>query len=254
MIQRDQVTAQAVKTANRKFYDAVAGHYEEIDGRRSPALEAWLRRNLADLRARAPGGSVLDIGAGSGLVTRCAEGIFTHRVGIDLSPQILAANRACFDGGAAADLDYLPFAEKSIDLVTCFAVLHHLYDFQGLVSEVARVLKPGGLFYSDHDMDADFSARFHLPLSLYRRTRNAPVHYQRATDVITPELYQLTEWHEAGVNSALVIRLLERAGFEVSARFHWFGLIPVLDRLGGTRLHGHGWSPLVSLVAVRSHS
>ena len=75
-MKRNQVTADAVKTANREFYNAVADNYEAVDGRRSPALETWLRRNLTDFRARVPDSSLLDIGAGSGLVTRCAEGLY----------------------------------------------------------------------------------------------------------------------------------------------------------------------------------
>lgn len=248
-MQREKVSTQAVKTANREFYDAVADHYEEIDGRRSPELETWLRGNLSNLRARAPGGALLDIGVGSGLVTRCAEGLFARRVGIDLSPRILAAHRACFDSGAAADVEQLPFRDASFDVATCFAVLHHLYAFDELISEVRRVLKPGGLFYSDHDLERGFSQRFHFPLSLYRRFRNARAKYQRASDAITSELYDLTEWQEEGVDAVRLIGLLEQAGFTVEARFHWFGLIPTLDRLAGTNLRGHGWSPLLSIVA-----
>ena len=36
---RNKVTEQCVKAANRQLYDAVADRYEEIDGRRSPRLE-----------------------------------------------------------------------------------------------------------------------------------------------------------------------------------------------------------------------
>ena len=249
-MQREKISAQAVKTANREFYDAIADHYEQIDGRRSPTLEAWLRGNLVALRARVPGGCLLDIGAGSGLVTRCAEGLFARRVGIDLSPRILVAHRACFDFGAAADVEHLPFRDASFDAVTCFAVLHHLYAFDGLIAEVRRVLKPGGIFYSDHDMDRGFSQRFRIPLSVYRKFRNARAKYHRASDAITPELYDLTEWQEEGVDAVQLIGLLEQAGFKVQARFHWFGLIPTLDRLVGTNLRGRGWSPLLSIVAM----
>jgi ubiquinone/menaquinone biosynthesis C-methylase UbiE len=248
-MERNQTTAQAVKMANREFYDAVADHYEQIDGRRSPELEMWLRGNLANLCARAPGGWLLDIGAGSGLVTRCAEGLFPQRVGVDLSPRILAAHRAYFDWGAAADVEHLPFRDASFDVVTCFAVLHHLYDFDALVSEVRRVLRSGGMFYSDHDMDRGFSRRFRIPLSVYRKFRNARAKYQRASKTITPELYDLTEWQEEGVDAVRLIGLLRQAGFTVEARFHWFGLIPTLDRLVGTNFRGRGWSPLLSIVA-----
>ena len=66
---RNKVTEQCVKAANRQLYDAVADRYEEIDGRRSPRLEAWLRQNLTTICQQAPGGRLLDIGTGSGLAS-----------------------------------------------------------------------------------------------------------------------------------------------------------------------------------------
>jgi ubiquinone/menaquinone biosynthesis C-methylase UbiE len=249
-IDRGKGTEQSVKAANRQFYDAVADRYEEIDGRRLPTLEAWLRKNLSGIRQRTPGGYLLDIGTGSGLVTRCAEGLFEARVGIDLSSRILAANRKAFDLGVTADVDGLPFADNSFDAITCFAVLHHLYTFEGLVSEAARVLRPGGIFYCDHDMDATFSKRFRLLLLFYRKFHNSRSKYRRASEEITQELYDMTEWQENGVDSLGFIRLLERAGFSVETKFHWFGLSPTLDKLRGTRSQGHGWAPLLSVVAT----
>lgn len=246
-----KVTERRVKAANRQFYDAVADCYEEIDGRRSPALEAWLHKNLSVIRQRAPGGCLLDIGTGSGLVTRCAQGLFVFRVGIDLSTRILIANRKAFDFGVTADVDNLPFADNSFDVVTCFAVLHHLYAFESLVSEVARILRPGGIFYSDHDMDIAFYRRFRVPLFLYRKLHNASLKYQRVSEEITQELYDLTECQEKGVNSSHLICLFEQAGFSLQTKFHWFGLSPIIDRQFGTRTHARAWAPLFSLVAAK---
>ncbi len=244
------VTEKEVKAANRKFYDRVAECYETIDGRRSPTLEEWLRNNLTGLRQRVSGGRLLDIGTGSGFVTRCAKGIFTVRVGIDLSTNILFMNRHAFDLGINADIDSLPFTDRSFDVMTCFAVLHHLYCFEGLVSEIARVLKPGGIFYSEHDLDAAFSQRFRIPLWLYRRLRNAQAKYRRVDEELTPELYELSEYQEQGVNTPHIVDLLEQAHFQVETKFHWFGLLPLLDKLFSTTPRPQSWAPLLSILAV----
>jgi len=74
-MENSQVSQKQVVEANRRLYDAVAHTYEEVDGRRSVQLEQWLRERLRGIRNRCPGDMLLDIGAGSGLVSRCAEGV-----------------------------------------------------------------------------------------------------------------------------------------------------------------------------------
>ncbi len=251
IIDRDKITADHVRTANRKFYDSIANNYENIDGRRTPGLEEWLRGKLTDIREMVNGGTLLDIGAGSGFVTRCAEGLFSWRVGTDLSSEILEKNRESFDKIVVADASNLPFEDESFDVVTCFATLHHLYDFDGMVSAVARILKPGGIFYSDHDMDAKFYQRFKLPLKLYRKIHNAALKYGRENNDITEELYQLSEWHESGIASDCIIELFTKSGCTVETAYHWYGLSLITDKLFGNKTGRRGWAPLCSMIAIK---
>jgi SAM-dependent methyltransferase len=248
---QQQRPAGAVREANRQLYDAVGGRYEELDGRRAPRLEAWLRRRLEALRKRAPGGALLDLGTGGGLVTRAAAGVFERRVGLDLSQRLLADSRGAFDLAVAGEVDRLPFADASFDAATCMAVLHHLHGFEGLVAEVRRVLRPGGIFYADHDMDAAFYRRFRLFLWIYRALRDPLRRYRRAEPQVTRRLFDLAEWHKRGVDAGRVSALLAEAGFDVDCSFHWYGLSPVTDWLFGTRPRGRGWAPLLSIVAVK---
>ena len=251
-MENNKAIQQRVTQANRHFYDAVAHSYEEIDGRRTPGLEHWLKANLQHIRSQCSGDTLLDIGAGSGLVTRCAQGLFKNRVGVDISARILNVHRRFFDFGAAADVNQLPFASQRFDAVTCFAVLHHLYSFEGLVAEVKRVLKPGGIFYSDHDMDASFSERFNMPLSLYRKLYNPKARYGKVSRTITPELYTLTEWQERGVNFAYLVSLFEKEGFSVKHHFHWYGLTFLTDLVFQKKHYSRGWAPLCSIIAVKN--
>lgn len=248
---RNAEIEQRVKQANRVLYDAVADNYEEVDGRRSPELEAWLRATLEDLKGRVGGGRLLDLGTGSGLVPRCATGLFTTRVGVDISPLILALNRDVFDVAAAADVDHLPFPDNSFDVITCFAALHHLPAFELLSQEVARVLAPGGIFYSEHDMDESFYRRFRFPLGIYRRLHDARAAYEKASGKITGELYDDAEWHQKGVPSRHIVGLLEGAGLHPEVTHHWYGLNPLTDRLFAHRTYGAGWAPLLAIRAVK---
>ncbi|MFH0807491.1 MAG: methyltransferase domain-containing protein [Elusimicrobiota bacterium] len=246
-----KATEQSVKNANIEFYNAIADSYEKVDGRRSPKLEAWIRDTLAELAKLSSAGTLLDIGTGSGLVTRCAEGIFKERIGLDISQKILESSRSSFDLGVCADIDRLPFTSSSFDAITCFSVLHHLYDFKGLVSEAARVTKSGGVFYSDHDMDINFNNKFGPMINIYRKSRNAASKYRKAANKITNELYKLSEWQENGIDSEHLINLFIEAGFSVKPKFHWFGLNPLSDLIFGKTNMRRGYAPLFSLVCTK---
>jgi SAM-dependent methyltransferase len=93
-----------------------------------------------------PTGLTLDVGAGEGRLTRelAARG---HRVvAVDGAPAMAtAAHRAAPDIPiAVADAAALPLRTDLVDLVIAFMSLHDIDDMAGAVSELARVLRPGG--------------------------------------------------------------------------------------------------------------
>jgi len=51
------------------------------------------------------------------------------------------------------DGTHLPFNDGEIDAVYCISVLEHVANFEWLIRETARVLKPGGLFVLTVDID-----------------------------------------------------------------------------------------------------
>jgi ubiquinone/menaquinone biosynthesis C-methylase UbiE len=109
------------------------------DGRRAPAdLAAWLG-------ALQPARSALDLGCGDGALSGA---IATERLTLaDVSQRALARARARLPEARAAELDPdapLPFADGAFDLVVCTETLEHVRDVQLLLSEVRRVLEPGG--------------------------------------------------------------------------------------------------------------
>ena len=245
------IRAADVKQANRRLYDAVASEYESVDGRRTPALTAWLRARLRELARQHGDGVLLDIGSGGGVVTGTAEGIFQRTIALDLSSRLLAESGPIATHRVAADADALPIAPESVAVVTCFAVLHHLFDTLELAREVARVLRPGGGFWSDHDLDAVFHDRFRWSLGVYRRLRGARRRYTQASSAVEQRTYDLAEYHESGVAGERVVRHFQEAGLEVTASYHWFGLSPIANRLFGERQCGRGWAPLLRLRATK---
>jgi SAM-dependent methyltransferase len=95
---------------------------------------------------------VLDVGAGECLVTfNIAErGKAKCTVGLELILHRMQAARQVDLPGlqlVCGDCFNLPFGRKSFDVVIGNGVLHHLPDEGAAVGEIARVLRPGGVYF-----------------------------------------------------------------------------------------------------------
>lgn len=109
-------------------------------------------RDIARLSELPAGSSVLDIPCGGGVAFRglLAEQEL-HYVAADLSPVMLKRARAEADRRglqwiefAEADVEALPFQDRSFDLVITYTGLHCFPDPSAAIVEMARVLRPGG--------------------------------------------------------------------------------------------------------------
>ena len=84
---------------------------------------------------------ILDAGCGTGVFT---EDINAQVIGVDLSEVMLRrAHQKMFDV-AVADMLQLPFADNSFDKVVSITAIEFIRDGKQAVSELERVLKPGG--------------------------------------------------------------------------------------------------------------
>ena len=143
-----------------------------VDGTRlwvDSRLRARVQRSaeapiLLRLGGSVPGGRVLELGSGRrGTGLRLALETFgaAHADGVELyGPSVRASREAVRDLGdrvdvQAGDATALTAADGSYDAVFAYHVLHHAVDWRDVVAEAARVLKPGGRFYS-----CEMTARF----------------------------------------------------------------------------------------------
>ena len=101
-------------------------------------------------------GNAIEIGAGSGrLLIRLGRERPYRLVALDYAPYAIRAvrenfRRASADGHAVfGDATALPLADASFDVVLSGGLLEHFRDPAPVVREMARVLRPGGLFYAD---------------------------------------------------------------------------------------------------------
>jgi len=104
-------------------------------------LHRWLRERLLELDMVKPGMSVLCLGARTGGEVLAFLDIGCFAVGLDIQPVPARRNFFVLYG----DFHYLQFANNSVDIVYTNSLDHSLR-LQNVLTEIKRVLKPGGLF------------------------------------------------------------------------------------------------------------
>ncbi|WP_431038088.1 class I SAM-dependent methyltransferase [Streptomyces sp. P6-2-1] len=132
-------------------YDEEAASYDESRGglpRARAAAEALA--GLLPRRTR----TVVDLACGTGIVGgRLREAGYTV-LGLDLSAGMLRQAAGRLDAVVRADGRALPLASGSAEAVTAVWLLNLVDDAAPFVAEVARVLRPGGLFVTTVDKSA----------------------------------------------------------------------------------------------------
>lgn len=132
-----------------------AARYDAIVNLMTLGQEGDIRKRTVALARLQPGETVLDVGCGTGSLTRQAKqqvGPTGRVTGIDASPEMIdsarqKAAKARLDiDFRLAPIEHLPFPDASFDVVLSSFMIHHLpgdLKRQGL-QEVRRVLKPAG--------------------------------------------------------------------------------------------------------------
>ncbi len=112
-------------------------------------LERRIRRLTAPLPSAAEAGIGLDLGCGLGLQAKAMRERGYRVIGVDPAFELLQQGRSDGVPTAVGSALELPFADGSLDFVYSVGVLHHILSREGqeqACREVARVLKPGGVF------------------------------------------------------------------------------------------------------------
>lgn len=159
------------KGYQRDFSRLHADHMHDETGRRYKAQKALviLRDFLARRRLMPSRLCLLDIGASTGILTHLYGENFANVVGVDIDQHGIdyatkhyAAPNTHFLIG---DSMQLPFAECSFDVVACTHIYEHVPDAQRLLTEIERVLKPGGCcFFSAGNRLSWMEPHYRLPL------------------------------------------------------------------------------------------
>ena len=150
----EEVSAEEKRRRVRGVFDSVAGKYDLMNDLMSAGLHRlWKRFTVAATGVR-PGMRVLDLAGGTGDMAR----LFAERVGpsgvtvlTDINGSMLVAGRdKLLDGGIAlpavqCDAERLPFPDRQFDCVSIAFGLRNVTHKELALSEMRRVLKPGGV-------------------------------------------------------------------------------------------------------------
>jgi ArsR family transcriptional regulator len=166
IVERDRARLEAIK---RGRSDAAMAYFRENAARwdiirrlyvEEQVVETALGRILGDGEI----GDLLDIGTGTGRMLEMFGVRAERAVGIDLSRDMLAVARANLERAGLrncsvrqGDMNQLPFAAGSFDVVVIHQVLHYAERPGEAIAEAARVMRPGGrlviIDFAPHDLD-----------------------------------------------------------------------------------------------------
>jgi ubiquinone/menaquinone biosynthesis C-methylase UbiE len=110
----------------------------------APLLGAPNPQRWRELLRLPTGGWVLDAGGGTGRISAVLRPLTDHIVVADLSRRMLRQARGRGLEGVVTDVERLPFADGTFERVLVVDALHHFAGQSKSLSELARVLRPGG--------------------------------------------------------------------------------------------------------------
>ena len=156
----EKVTPYKDSSLNKKeqveqMFDNISGNYDGLNRVISFGIDVKWRKKVIELvKATAPQ-AVLDIATGTGdLAISMAETDASRIVGLDISEGMLNVGRKKINEKGLteriemiqANSEALPFENNSFDAITVAFGIRNFENLEKGLSEILRVLKPGGIF------------------------------------------------------------------------------------------------------------
>jgi ubiquinone/menaquinone biosynthesis C-methylase UbiE len=164
---------------------------------------------------------VVDVGCGPGNLFATIGGSPKVLIGIDISPGTLKMATKQGYTPLLADAHHIPLSDGCADLVVANATIHHCDDMARVLTESARLVKPGGLLVTDKD--AQSTALNLSGLGLFAREMRFVIYRLIRSKYYLSQAYrnarQATETHNRkpgdGITPDLYYKTLEPLGFDV---------------------------------------
>ena len=118
------------------------------------ASQRWIETRLMLAGRSLTGQRVVEIGCGRGVGLEILLGLGAAEVvGLDVDPRMIRlaqerlAGKGCRARAEMGDAEAIQMPDASVDGLFDFGILHHVPGWPKALGEIARVLKPGGVFF-----------------------------------------------------------------------------------------------------------
>ena len=136
------------------------GYYLKDEEVEPPAfVKSRLEEITAEFAPYRQSNRLLDIGCGAGSLLEAARKQGWQAQGLDVSSPAAKHVRELGFEVFEGELHEAAFPSQHFDVVTAAELLEHIFDPRALVQEVARILRPGGLFWTTTPHARGLSAR-----------------------------------------------------------------------------------------------
>jgi len=232
-----------VEEANIRYHTTLAKEYDRTQPHFKPENQKQVETILKELSERTGGKSLLDLGCGTGFILFLAHPYFQELHGVDITPAMMEQANLKFKQAniknvklCQASTDSLPFSDFYFDVITGYSFLHHLPILLPTLSESYRVLRKGGVFFSDLDpnfyfwdaikkvaKEKDVSDLLKIDINSICNMLQEVQALSQDLDVDTIRKAEYIEGYEGGFKEETMKQMFFKAGFrEVNLEYHWF--------------------------------
>jgi len=235
--------------AEKRYHNSIAWKYDELVGIHLPYNYLCIRRWVEDFKTiskRYESTLAVDIGCGTGeVLLSLSKEIDGKIVGIDISEEMIKVVRNKKEevdtsniSLVIADASYLPFRDKTFDLIYCIATLHHLPDPYQVFVEFSRLLKDNGRVCIEEPLK---NALFEFAKNLgIRRFKHEGSPYERAfclyelQDLVRQNNFTVEKKEFRGYIGLLLATIIKNKSLAVILfkLDNWFSKIPFISKFG----------------------
>ncbi|MEK6511444.1 bifunctional demethylmenaquinone methyltransferase/2-methoxy-6-polyprenyl-1,4-benzoquinol methylase UbiE [Myroides odoratimimus] len=138
-----------------QMFDTISGNYDNLNRMITFGTDQGWRRKVLKLVSEQKPNTILDIATGTGdLAILLSKTKATKIIGLDLSAGMLEVGKQKIKAlnldnrieMVQGDSENLPFADNTFDAITVGFGIRNFEDLEKGLSEILRVLKPGGIF------------------------------------------------------------------------------------------------------------